>query len=602
MGSAPLMEKWWHAVEEEDEEEDGDDDDEEDEQWRLQEEVEARAIYKDEASMRAQCGRAMPLVQTSAHAFMAALHASHQEAGPLPSWRVQPALRELAAIASSGCLDGERGDFVEVAWLSLRTSTPPGLVDALGPLTMRLTTTDSQGFALLAMHGACTRGRSLRDLTYLGCSRSNSEDPLLVLPRNLSYAQRPLHVALLAPRRLATETAPWLVHAEYSPSTLLAHPTPSARPIFPLLALLALLAPRMLPAAWHWLCIRCDSWRRPPRVRAAAVALFAAPLAIAVLWPRVAGAIGMAVNPSPAAPTATAYAAELGDGGPRMLPFFLFTPLPAVVYPHELAVFRTAVFEALYPPMRSLFLFLATVPLGLLALAGALRALSPHALCLAALTGYHLFTVQAYWGHRFVHYQMRRQALLPAHTEAVAGPSEGPADGSVGRALPVLHFPPPIRLLFERCQWLGFIYDPHHHLHHADPGDADEVIEELHDVYYENARYIGLSNVLATAPLAALLLRRRARRADRGGVTGDRAAFVRLWGALAASILCGHLSGIAIYEVLHLSSHLPRRSQPDWLWHWSSAHRLHHRDPTVNFGFHDSTWDWVHGTLMGVRY
>lgn len=162
-------------------------------------------------------------------------------------------------------------------------------------------------------------------------------------------------------------------------------------------------------------------------------------------------------------------------------------------------------------------------------------------------------------------------------------------------------------------------YDVDHHLHHADPGDPIEVIEDFGDAYLGDtiSHSLQISGPIAAAITSARLLwswyRRRASPLPEQQAAppssfwrwllwtcvGWSGSLLRCYAALVASWLCGCLFALWIYEVVHLSSHLPRQAQPEWLWLWSSAHRLHHRNPSANFGFHDSTWDWYYGTLGG---
>ena len=109
-------------------------------------------------------------------------------------------------------------------------------------------------------------------------------------------------------------------------------------------------------------------------------------------------------------------------------------------------------------------------------------------------------------------------------------------------------------------------------------------------MYFENSRFFAL-NLVATVPIALVI------HMVLGQSVGAYRLLLRRWGGLSASWFGGFVFAVGVYEVVHLSSHLPRHGQPEWLWLWSSAHRLHHRDPTANFGFHDSTWDWAFGTL-----
>lgn len=76
--------------------------------------------------------------------------------------------------------------------------------------------------------------------------------------------------------------------------------------------------------------------------------------------------------------------------------------------------------------MAALFAFCALAPPALLLVAYKLRTLPIVVLGGYALCGYHAATLQMYWGHRFVHFQMRRRALYGNESFAVGAAAACP--------------------------------------------------------------------------------------------------------------------------------------------------------------------------------
>lgn len=521
---------------------------------------------------RAQCGQARPLIQTASYSFTAIVRAEHVAS---PTRR---RLKELERFASQEQLSSIQG----VAWLSLRSCYPAALLRGLNPLSINLTSPSQVGM-LLAWQGACLPGQALRDLTFLG---GGSASPLLVLPAHDAplvngTCNHPLYLALLMqapPPAESGSAAPLWVTAEYErhvDGPPPQHPQPSAAaPAVRLPLALVIAAAALWLGRLGW----SGRWRGWCGARRVGLAL-----------------LGVALACAPSSSELVLF-----------VPGF-FTPLPWALYPSEDAIYRTVAFEETFPPMLWLFAFCAVAPPALLGAAWRLRGLPWLAMIAAALCGYHAVSLQTYWGHRFVHFQMRRRALLPPSDAESGGGGELLGGGTGGGAAlgggltasspaVTVRFPAAVANLYDHHHWLGLNYDVDHHLHHADPGNAVEVIEDFGDLYLPDTM---LWSAPLTAPFAAAL--HCALSGGRGlkGGSPRAAAFWRRWAALWLSWMAGGLLALAIYELVHLSSHLPRHAQPEWLWLWSSAHRLHHRNPNANFGFHDSSWDWLFGTLGG---
>mmetsp|Transcript_2079 Transcript_2079/g.5844 ORF Transcript_2079/g.5844 Transcript_2079/m.5844 type:complete len:467 (-) Transcript_2079:413-1813(-) len=283
--------------------------------------------------------------------------------------------------------------------------------------------------------------------------------------------------------------------------------------------------------------------------------------------------------------------------------------------------------RTIYPEMLSLLVFLVVTPPALMALAWHLQASNHNGdnegsggrtdsragrchvtrkarlwhVCLGFL-GYTFFNFHIYCGHRMTHFLWR---LKQAEAQATDPPLEPP------------HI---ITAFFDILPYC----DTMHHVHHADPSDYAQLVEVLDEWLLLLCVFGKISLVLGTilgASWAAAIVLWKAQVAllsicQRGGlvlqtplealgsvqnVCCNPGSILKqsifLSAASSASFFSGVIFTVTVYEGVHLSSHWPEEVQPSWMWAWSSAHRVHHRDARVNFGFHDGLWDWVFGTL-----
>lgn len=303
----------------------------------------------------------------------------------------------------------------------------------------------------------------------------------------------------------------------------------------------------------------------------------------------------------------------------------LFYPPAALwvpaVYPNEPDVVTVAeLWYIAIPEMVPLLVACAISPFGLLWLGRRSRAVSiAEGISLAAM-GYAGTTLQMYWSHRYTHY-VHRAALVGAVANGPTLPACVAAFyGAVG------------------------LFDHNHPKHHVSPALKSELMETLG----ERAPYAAIALVLVVFCGPCVALERcilhmaqtappnswyractsggrrlvtvateaplvgvgdidvqygdldvqygaRARRADQ---IHPSHTYSQRWLGVWASVATGVSLACTAYQVVHLASHIDQRSVPAWLSAWASAHRLHHRNPSGNFGFIESGWDWVFGTLI----